>query len=278
MEEPVPFTEPLVLEHPVAGFVWLNVYDPRYHKGMQALKRRLGLWTNMVIERQITHKIKGIIVLAVPKDLLPYAELEMKRDRFYDEAGTELTEDEAVQRPTVWLDRASPLMDAIVRLGAPLLSMHAPLYDVQCRQLGDGTTLVQINQTLLQSGKAQRKLDDQRTRSLMSDPSVYRPVKALYDCRHYEDTTDYGPSLPDPQKDRPLADPSDSSDGCCICFVNQANTILLPCGHMQTCRNCSEPLTLCPACSSEVETREFHLPPPQPPIAIGAGEFLFAPC
>jgi len=43
-----------------------------------------------------------------------------------------------------------------------------------------------------------------------------------------------------------------STDGnlCCICAENEINTVIIPCGHMVYCSNCSKKLTItsCPTC------------------------------
>merc|ERR1711862_554795 len=53
----------------------------------------------------------------------------------------------------------------------------------------------------------------------------------------------------------------DSAQECCICMVNQANVVLMPCGHCQLCKHCLEGLVssgrssiTCPTCRQVVSS------------------------
>ena len=41
---------------------------------------------------------------------------------------------------------------------------------------------------------------------------------------------------------------------CKICLKNDANIVIIPCGHIITCNNCIMSLTKCPICRHEILT------------------------
>ena len=41
---------------------------------------------------------------------------------------------------------------------------------------------------------------------------------------------------------------------CKICFQNDANIVIIPCGHIITCNNCIMSLAICPICRHEILT------------------------
>ena len=46
---------------------------------------------------------------------------------------------------------------------------------------------------------------------------------------------------------------SDKEHGCIICLTNSRNVVLLNCGHICVCHDCSKQLTSCPICRSQIE-------------------------
>eukprot|EP00919_Chromeraceae_sp_WS-2016_P053385 GHVR01126786.1.p1 GENE.GHVR01126786.1~~GHVR01126786.1.p1 ORF type:complete len:116 (+),score=10.80 GHVR01126786.1:28-375(+) len=57
-------------------------------------------------------------------------------------------------------------------------------------------------------------------------------------------------------RDGDMASNTNSNDGhlCCICYENEKNIALQPCGHMQTCELCSTqlPNAKCPICQVDI--------------------------
>merc|ERR1719158_1402145 len=42
---------------------------------------------------------------------------------------------------------------------------------------------------------------------------------------------------------------------CCICMENAPNTVLLPCRHLGTCRDCADNCNRCPLCKSNIDEK-----------------------